>query len=128
MAPAIAAAASGRGGRRPMPLGQGGRTAGRPTRGSPAVPTTATLGRRGLAAVRRAVVVVVAEAAAVEAAVGDFDFEPRVAEARSVCCRPTVFKVQFTLFNKNDSFRINYSNGRRELIDRIYVKKIITKL
>jgi hypothetical protein len=84
MAPAIAAAASGRGGRRSVPLGRGGRTAGRPARGSAAVPAAA-LRRCGLAAVRRAVVVVDAAAAAVEAAVGDFDFEPRVAEARSVC-------------------------------------------
>ncbi len=85
MAPAIAAVASGRGGRRPMPLGRGGRTAGRPARGSAAVPTTPNLRRRGLAAVRRAVVVVAVEVAVVEAAVGNFDFEPRVAEARSVC-------------------------------------------
>jgi hypothetical protein len=93
MAPAIAAAASGRGGRRSMPLGRGGRTAGRPARGSAAIPTAA-LGRRGLAAIRR--VVVVAEAAAVEAAVGDFDFEPRVAEARSVGQRFSRFNLHFS--------------------------------
>jgi hypothetical protein len=119
MAPAIAAAASGRGGRRSLPLGRGGRTAGRPARGSAAVPTAATLGRRGLAAVRR--VVVVAVVSAVEAAVGDFDFEPRVAEARSVCVGQ-----RFSRFNLHFStslifFRINfYSDGGEEgLIDKI---------
>jgi hypothetical protein len=63
-----------------MPMGRG-RTAGRPAGGSSTVPT-ATLGRCGLAVVRRGGAEAVV--AVVEAAVGDFDFEPCVVEARSV--------------------------------------------
>jgi hypothetical protein len=101
-----------------MPLGRGGRTAGRPARGSSAVPTAA-LRRRGLAAVRRTVVVVVGTA--VEAAVGDFDFEPRVAEARSVCCGHPVQRFNLHFSTSLIFFRINfYSDGGEEgLIDKI---------